>query len=77
MEVKTPIFRRYPPGDRWVEVSTADRVYQTLTEALEYYFQQHGTRQYYIDAGEGIVYKIDTREDPAPVPRKYSLYGDY
>lgn len=78
MEIKKEIFKRQPPGDRWVEVDKPDgRVYTPLTEALEYYFQEHGIRQYYIDAGAGIIYKVDTVEEPKPQPKKFSIYGDY
>jgi hypothetical protein len=44
---------------------------------LEYYFQLHGTRQYYIDAVAGYIYKVDTVEDPKPVVKQYNIYGDY
>lgn len=77
MEVKKEIFKRLPPGDRWVEVGKEnDRVHASLTEALEHYFQQFGTRQYYIDAVGGTIYKVDTVEDPKPVVRQFSIYGD-
>lgn len=78
MEVKREIFKRLPPGDRWVEIGKEnERVHGSLTEALEYYFQGHGTRQYYIDAVSGYIYKIDTVEDPKPVIKHFSIYGDY
>lgn len=78
MEIKKEIFKRLPPGDRWVEIGKEDdRVYASLTDALEHYFQQSGTRQYYIDAVAGYIYKIDTVEEPKPQPKKFSIYGDY
>lgn len=78
MEIKKEIFKRLPPGDRWVAVDNPDgQVYTPLTEALEYYYQEHGTRQYYIDAVAGLIYKIDTVETPKPQPKKFSIYGDY
>lgn len=78
MEVKKEIFKRLPPGDRWVEIGKEDeRVYSSLTDALEHYFQQFGTRQYYIDAIAGYIYKVDTVEEPKPQPKKFSIYGDY
>lgn len=78
MEIKKEIFKRLPPGDRWVEVDKPDeRVYTPLTEALEYYFQEHGTRQYYIDAGEGIIYKVDQAPEDIPPIKQFSIYGDY
>lgn len=78
MEIKKEIFKRLPPGDRWVAVDKPDgQVYTPLTEALEHYFQAHGTRQYYIDAVVGIIYKVDTAPEPAPVIKQFSIYGDY
>lgn len=78
MEVKHEIFKRVPPGDRWIEVNgTKDRVFPTLTEALEHYFQKTGTRQYYIDAGAGFIYRVVEEEDPIPPIQQFSIYGDY
>lgn len=78
MEIKKEIFKRLPPGDRWIEIGKEDeRVYGSLTDALEHYFQNHGTRQYYIDAIAGYIYKVDTVEEPKPQPKKFSIYGDY
>jgi hypothetical protein len=65
MEIKVPVFKRLPPGDRWVD------------EALEYYFQKTGTRQYYIDAAEGVLYIVQNVEDPVVPPKQFSIYGDY
>jgi hypothetical protein len=68
MEIKKEIFKRLPPGDRWVEIGKEnERVHTSLTEALEHYYQQAGVRQYY---------KVDTVEDPKPVVRQFSIYGD-
>jgi hypothetical protein len=78
MEIKKEIFKRLPPGDRWVAVDKPDGpVYTPLTEALEHHFQEHGTRQYYIDAGAGIIYKVETVPEPKPQIKQFSIYGDY
>ena len=78
MEIKKEIFKRVPPGDRWVAIDNPNGlVYTPLTEALEAHFQQHGTRQFYIDAVAGYIYKVDTAPDPAPVVKQFSIYGDY
>jgi len=78
MEIKKEIFKRMPPGDRWVEVDKPDgKVYTPLTEALEHHFQEHGTRQYYIDAGAGIIYKVEAVPEPKPQIKQFSIYGDY
>lgn len=78
MEIKKEIFKRLPPGDRWVAVDNPDgKVYTPLTEALEHYFQAHGTQQYYIDAVAGIISKVETAPEPKPVIKQFSIYGDY
>jgi len=78
MEIKKEIFKRLPPGDRWVAVDKDDgKVYTPLTEALEHHFHVHGTRQYYIDAGAGIIYKVDIAPEPTPQIKQFSIYGDY
>jgi hypothetical protein len=77
MEVKQEIFKRLPPGDRWVEVDGAtDQVFPTLTTALEYYFQKTGTKQYFFDAALGRVYKVEHVEEPTPPVQKFSIYDD-
>lgn len=79
MEVKTPIFKRVAPGDRWIDFNTdvmsATTVHPSLTQALESHYQKTGGKQYYIDAGEGCIYSIGTAPDPEPL--KFSIYGDY
>ena len=77
MEVKTEIFRRVPPGDRWTEIGVDDTLHTSLTQALEHYFQKTGTRQYYIDAGAGLIYKVEQQEEPEVPPQKFSIYGEY
>lgn len=78
MEVKQEIFKRVPPGDRWIELKgDKDRVFPSLTEALEHYFQKTGTRQYFFDAGAGFVYKVTHEDDPPPPIQQFSIYGDY
>lgn len=77
MEAKHPIFKRVPPGDRWSELEVnSTKVYATLTDALEHYFQKTGNRQYYIDAIKGLVYKIIEVPDPEPEIPRYSIYND-
>jgi hypothetical protein len=77
MEIKTPIFKRIPPGDRWGELDNGlEKVYISITEALEYYFQKTNIRQYYIDASLGYIYKVEEVEPPIPPLQLYSLYGE-
>lgn len=78
MEVKKEIFKRVPPGDRWVEIQgDKERIFPSLTEALEHFFQKTGTKQYYFDAGAGYVYRVMEEKDPEPVIPQFSIYGDY
>lgn len=77
MEVKQEIFKRIPPGDRWIEIhGDPNRIFPTLTEALEHYFQKTNTRQYFFDAGAGYVYKVTQEADPVPPIQQFSIYGD-
>lgn len=77
MEIKTPIFKRIPPGDRWQEINgDPNRIFPTLTEALEFYFQKTKQRQYFIDAIGGTISKVADAPDPEPEIPKFSIYGD-
>lgn len=83
MEIKIPIFKRIPPGDRWMELDESSqqpigtKVFPTLTEALEHYFQKTSTRQYYINAAQGMIFKVVEEADPEPEIQQFSIYGDY
>lgn len=78
MEIRNPIFKRVPPGDRWQYYGVVDgRIYPTLTDALEAHFQSSKVRKYMIDAGAGIVYTLDEAPDPEPEIQQFSIYGDY
>jgi hypothetical protein len=78
MEVKTPIFKRVSPGDRWTEVDgDGSRVFPSLTDALEFYFQKTKGRQYFIDAISGTISYVKEEAYPTPELPMYSIYGDY
>jgi hypothetical protein len=50
----------------------------SLTDVLEYIYQDTGKTQFYMDAREGFVYVVDTEEiviEPEPTKR-WSLYGE-
>lgn len=77
METKYPIYKRVPPGDRWTEFEgKSNIIHPTLTNALEEYFQRTGTRQYYVDAIKGVIYRVVEEADPIPEPQRFSIYGD-
>ena len=78
MEVKTPIYKRVAPGDRWCangEDPNTSHISPTLTHAMEQHFQKTGIKKYYVDAGEGILYALGDAPDPAPP--SFSIYGNY
>jgi len=78
MEVKHEIFKRVPPGDRWIEINgDKDQIFTSLTDVLEYYFQKSGVRQYFFDAAAGLIYKVIQTEDPPAPIQQFSIYGDY
>jgi hypothetical protein len=77
MEIKKEIYKRVPPGDRWVEISgNPEYIIGSLTDAIEHQFQKTGTRQYYIDAAAGYIYRVEQVEDTPPPPTRYSIYDD-
>jgi hypothetical protein len=78
MEIKEPIFKRVPPGDRWSAVGgEGTQIFPSLTDALEYYFQKTKSREYYINAGAGMIYSVREEPDPEPEIQHFSIYGDY
>lgn len=70
------ILKRVPPGDKWVFATTPNgTIWQSLTDALEAWYQNTGDTQFYIDARKGIVEKVIEEEVEIPV-KKFSLYGE-
>ena len=77
-EIKTKVAKRVPPGDRWSPLSNTTVVLDSLTDCLEFIYQDTGKTQFYMDAREGYVYLVDTEEiiiQPEP-EKKWSLYGE-
>ena len=69
---------RVPPGDRWTPLSNSTVMLDSLTDVLEFIYQDTGKTQFYMDAKEGFVYVVDTEEvviEPEPTKR-WSLYGE-
>jgi hypothetical protein len=80
-EVKTRVAKRTPPGDRWTPLSNTTVTLDSLTECLEYIYQDTGKTQFFMDAREGFVYVVDSNEveilPPPPEPiKEWSLYGE-
>lgn len=77
-EVKTKVAKRFPPGDRWSPLSNTTVLLDSLTDCLEFIYQDTGKTQFYMDAREGYVYIVDKEEiviEPEP-EKKWSLYGE-
>lgn len=81
-EKKERVAKRVPPGDRWEPLfgtlDSEELVFESLTDILEYIFQEQGSTQFYMDAREGYVYTVQKEEvkrEPQPT-KKYSLYGE-
>jgi len=78
VEVKTKVAKRFPPGDRWSPLSNTTVVLDSLTDVLEFIYQDTGKTQFYMDASEGYVYIVDKEEiiiEPE-LEKKWSLYGE-
>ena len=81
-EERKVIFNRFPPGDRWKYAKSDDmpsfgngEVYNSLTDALEAWFQGYGQTQFYIDARKGTIEIVSQIQVEKPIT-KYSLYGE-
>ena len=76
-EVKQVVFKRVPPGDRWSPVDSPSVTLDSLTDALEYHFQNTGQTEFFLSARKGTVEVIHKQEvkDEKTIT-KYSLYGE-
>ena len=76
IEEKNQVLERIPPGDRWRPVGKTKPEFESLTEGLEWCFQETGCRDFHLAALDGKVYSVDQVE-VAPEPAKtFSLYGE-
>lgn len=78
-ETKIKVAKRKPPGDSWIPLDNQSITFDSLTDLLEYIYQQQDDTKFYIDAREGYVYVVETEEkviEPEP-DKKWSLYGEY
>ena len=74
------VLKRFPPGDRWTPADSEQPLFSSLTEGIEYIFQQTQARDYLIKAAEGKVFIYSEQEiaEPEPEPIKtFNLYGEY
>ena len=80
-EIKQLVLKRVPPGDQWIDANKKSEVFPSLTDGLEYSFQQSGgkTTEFHLSSFKGEIYSVHTEElpdtPPPPKPR-YSMYGE-
>ena len=80
VEQKQLIAKRVPPGDRWALADEPSKVYDTLTDTLEAYFQKtQFNKAFYLDPIGSALYAVDRVEievEEEPV-KEYSFYGEF
>ena len=80
VEQKQLIAKRVPPGDRGtLTASSEGKVYDTLTDTLEAYFQKTKfNAAFYLDPIGGALYAVQRTEveiKPEPI-KTFDFYGD-
>lgn len=77
-ERKETVLERVPPGDKWTPVSdNYDNILHSLTDALEFWYQETGETKFYMDARKGIVQTVkEETVTVKPKVKSYSLYGE-
>jgi len=83
---KKPALKRFPPGDRWVPYDMPDKysrsnppelIFDTLTDGLEWIYQNYDSKKFIVDAEEQIVYIVEEEQKvQKPTDNKYSIYGE-
>lgn len=81
VENKQLIAERVPPGDRWaLTADSSKKVYESLTDSLEAYFQQTKfNAAFYLDPIGGKLYAVKREEieiEPEPI-KEFSFYGEF
>ena len=74
------VLKRFPPGDRWTPVDSEEPIFSSLTEGIEWVYQNTQARDYLIKAAEGKVFVYSETEKPEPEPEKpktYNIYGEF
>lgn len=81
--VRTPALKRVPPGDQWIPVDKEgdEYIFTSLTDGINYIYKETKSKEYYLDAGAGIVYTVDTIEvdvdvEEEPKLKTYNIYGE-
>lgn len=74
------IAKRVPPSDRWSLVNDGPegKIYNSLTETLEAYFQvTQKPCEFRLAPLKGELYMITTEEVSPEPPKRFNIYGDY
>ena len=74
------VLKRFPPGDRSTPVNSEEPIFSSLTEGIEWVFQQTKSHDFLIKAAEGAVfiYSEEEKEPPPPEkPKTYNIYGEF
>ena len=74
------VLKRFPPGDRWTPIDKEQPVFSSLTEGIEWVFQQTQETNYVIKAAEGkvfIYHEQDIAEPEPEPPKRDNLYGEF
>ena len=74
------IAERVPPGDNWkITTLQTTKVYGSLTDTLEAYFQTTGEKCHFrLEPLNGKLFAIKTEEveEVIEAPKRYNMYGD-
>jgi hypothetical protein len=75
------IATRVPPGDKWILVDDKKKVvHESLTDALEAFFQTTGNKcEFRLAPLDSKLYAIATHEEEIipEAPKTYGMYGDF
>lgn len=81
IEHKVLIAKRVPPGDRWSLIDyNPETVHESLTDALEEYFQQTQEKCHFrLEPLNGKLFALKESEEEIPEEptRLFNIYGDY
>jgi hypothetical protein len=76
-QLKEVVLKRQAPGDRWLPVKSNSPLLESLTDALEWMYQETGRTEYFISARRGVVEIVDEREVEVEKPiKRYSIYDE-
>ena len=69
------VLKRFPPGDRWTPVNADQPIFSSLTEGIEWVFQQTQETNYLIKAAEGKVFVYSETEIIPPEPEPIKTFN--